>query len=302
LALVAALLLTVGLAAQTSPQTRHFGALETPNIWQAQQQFLTPPVIPDPTMATHPTTLQYVGQHFSGINHTHLKANITDFPTTWDWADIANKPSTYTPSAHTHVESDITNLTSDLAAKAPLDSPNFTTKITTPQICLNGDCKTAWPSGGSSGATLGANTFTGTQTAPAFNATSGFQVNGVALSSGHLSDASAVQTRMATFILGADNGPVLADTDDQQGIFINRLARSVTVQEVYCECDAGTPTVMVQNGSNNLLTANLTCTTSGATGTLNSSYTTITAGGRLNYQTVTAGGTAKRLTLVITYK
>ena len=36
------------------------------------------------------------------------------------------KPSTFTPSTHTHSESDITGLTGELAAKAPLDSPTFT--------------------------------------------------------------------------------------------------------------------------------------------------------------------------------
>lgn len=34
-----------------------------------------------------------------------------------DWADITNKPSTFTPTTHAHTEADITGLTADLAAK-----------------------------------------------------------------------------------------------------------------------------------------------------------------------------------------
>ena len=47
--------------------------------------------------------------------------------TTVDWADVLNKPTTFTPSSHTHAQADVTNLTTDLAAKAPLVSPSFTT-------------------------------------------------------------------------------------------------------------------------------------------------------------------------------
>lgn len=43
-----------------------------------------------------------------------------------DWSAITGKPATFPPSAHQHPQSDITNLVSDLAAKAPLASPVFT--------------------------------------------------------------------------------------------------------------------------------------------------------------------------------
>jgi hypothetical protein len=35
-----------------------------------------------------------------------------------EWTAVANKPSTFTPSAHTHPQSQVTNLVSDLASKA----------------------------------------------------------------------------------------------------------------------------------------------------------------------------------------
>lgn len=41
-----------------------------------------------------------------------------------DWPDITNKPTEFNPSSHTHAQSDITNLVSDLAAK--LDSSSYT--------------------------------------------------------------------------------------------------------------------------------------------------------------------------------
>lgn len=46
----------------------------------------------------------------SDVGHTHVVANITDFPTTWAWASLTGVPSTFTPSAHTHTESEITDL------------------------------------------------------------------------------------------------------------------------------------------------------------------------------------------------
>ncbi len=48
------------------------------------------------------------------------------------WADITGKPSTFAPSAHTHAQSEVTGLTSALAAKAPLASPALTGNPTAP--------------------------------------------------------------------------------------------------------------------------------------------------------------------------
>jgi hypothetical protein len=42
------------------------------------------------------------------------------------WADIADKPSSFTPSAHGHTVSDVANLQTALDAKAPTANPTFT--------------------------------------------------------------------------------------------------------------------------------------------------------------------------------
>lgn len=43
------------------------------------------------------------------------------------------------PTAHTHPQSEVTNLVTDLAAKAPLASPTFTGTVTTPAIVLSSE-------------------------------------------------------------------------------------------------------------------------------------------------------------------
>lgn len=47
-----------------------------------------------------------------------------------DWADITSKPSTFTPSAHTHAIADVTGLQGELDLKATLESPAFTGTVT----------------------------------------------------------------------------------------------------------------------------------------------------------------------------
>jgi len=48
------------------------------------------------------------------------------------WTDITGKPSTFPPSTHSHPQSEVTNLVTDLAAKAPLASPALTGNPTAP--------------------------------------------------------------------------------------------------------------------------------------------------------------------------
>lgn len=42
-----------------------------------------------------------------------------------DWATLTGKPSTFPPSTHSHPQSEVTNLVTDLAAKAPLATADY---------------------------------------------------------------------------------------------------------------------------------------------------------------------------------
>ena len=43
-----------------------------------------------------------LSQKYAPISHEHTVSAITDFPATWDWANLANKPTTFTPATHNH--------------------------------------------------------------------------------------------------------------------------------------------------------------------------------------------------------
>jgi hypothetical protein len=115
-----------------------------------------------------------------------------------------------------------------------------------------------------------------------------------------------LRTRQAGFMLGADTGPVLADTDDQTTIFVNRLGQGVTITEVWCESDAGTPTIQLQkdDGSpvNMINATSLSCSSSGASTTsFVSGENNIANGNRVDFVMVAAGGVAKRVTVNFVY-
>lgn len=111
-------------------------------------------------------------------------------------------------------------------------------------------------------------------------------------------------TREVIFMLGADNGAALADTDDQPTFFSNRLGGGITITEVWCESDAGTPIINLQRDDGtpaNVLSANLTCSTTGATGTIDVAEDNVANTEKLDFVMVTAGGTAKRATVVVKF-
>ena len=110
-----------------------------------------------------------------------------------------------------------------------------------------------------------------------------------------------LKTKSITFVLGADNGAVLVDGDDQPTIWRNNIA-AMTITEVWCESDAGTPIINLQrdDGSpQNILSSNLTCTTGGATGTIAGAEDNLAVGDKIDLTIVTAGATAKRITVSI---
>ena len=70
--------------------------------------------------ATFPPTLP--------IPWTDVSGKPATYPPTLpiDWVNVSNKPTTYSPSTHSHPQSEVTNLVTDLGLKAPLASPNLT--------------------------------------------------------------------------------------------------------------------------------------------------------------------------------
>lgn len=116
--------------------------------------------------------------------------------------------------------------------------------------------------------------------------------------------SAVLRTRQIVFILGAENGAALADADDQPSIFANRLGSGITITEVWCESDAGTPSINLQRDDGsaaNILSSNLSCSTSGATGTIDTAEDNVANGERIDFVMATAGGTAKRVTVAILY-
>jgi hypothetical protein len=65
-------------------------------------------------------------------NKKAATSGTADLALSVDWGNISNTPSTFTPSAHTHVISDVTGLQTALDAKAPLASPALTGTPTAP--------------------------------------------------------------------------------------------------------------------------------------------------------------------------
>lgn len=113
------------------------------------------------------------------------------------------------------------------------------------------------------------------------------------------------EIREFVFMLGADNGSVLVDGDDQATIFWNRMGSTATITEVGCESDGGTPSINLQRDDGsaaNILSSNLSCSTSGATTTsFSGSEASIANDNKIDLVMVAAGGVAKRITLTVKY-
>lgn len=72
------------------------------------------------------------------------------------------------------------------------------------------------------------------------------------------------------FMLGADDGSALVDTNDQKDIFSNQLGFPTHLMKVFCRTDTGTATINLQRNDGspaNILAADLPCTSTGASTT-----------------------------------
>ena len=72
--------------------------------------------------------------------------------------------------------------------------------------------------------------------------------------------------------------------------------------EVYCEIDAGSMTVNLQNAGANLLSSDLACSTSGATSSsFVSGKDAVASGVKIGHVTVSASGSLHRVNVVVKY-
>ena len=118
--------------------------------------------------------------------------------------------------------------------------------------------------------------------------------------------SAVLRTRQIGFIIGADNGPALVDADDQATIFYNSLGGGITITAVWCETDQGTSTINLQRDDGspvNILSSNLTCSTSGASGTVDTDEDNVASTEKIDFvmMTAAASGTPKRITVFITF-
>jgi hypothetical protein len=121
------------------------------------------------------------------------------------------------------------------------------------------------------------------------------QISGAATTA-QLPAASLV--RAITYLAGCDSCSPLTTVDSQNTIYFD-LIGGMTINSITCFSDAGAPTVNIQNNhTGNVLSANLTCSTAGAT---SSSFSTsaLSLNDSLNFIVATADGVAKRVTVII---
>jgi hypothetical protein len=124
------------------------------------------------------------------------------------------------------------------------------------------------------------------------------QISGAATTT-QLPAASLV--RAITYLAGCDSCSLLTTADSQNTIFLNVIG-SMTINSVTCFSDAGAPTINIQRNQagtlTNVLSANLTCSTTGATSS-SLSTSTLSLNDSLNFTMATADGVAKRVTVII---
>ena len=108
---------------------------------------------------------------------------------------------------------------------------------------------------------------------------------------------TAALTRAITYLAGCEWCGTLADSYDQPKIFYN-LVGPMTINSVTCFSDTGTPSINVGKNGANILSSNLTCSTSGSS-TTSFSNNALNPYDTLDFVMVTACGAAHRVTVTI---
>jgi hypothetical protein len=84
-------------------------------------------------------------------------------------------------------------------------------------------------------------------------------------------------------------------------IYVNRAA-AFHIVEVYCEIDAGSMTINLQNAGANLLSSDLACSSAGATGSsFVSGKDAVASGVKIGHVTVSTSGSVHRVNVVVKY-
>lgn len=99
-----------------------------------------------------------------------------------------------------------------------------------------------------------------------------------------------------------DTTTAIPSTADIPSVWQN-LARAITITEVRCEADAGSPTVNLQKDDGtpaNILSSNITCGTTPTAGTIDTNEDNIAIGDEIDHVTV-SGSTAKRINVCVEY-
>jgi hypothetical protein len=132
-----------------------------------------------------------------------------------------------------------------------------------------------------------------------------FNAFGLAVEAGV--SATMARTKLTQFMIGADDGSALVDTNDQPSIFYNHWGQGITISEVWCETDTGTSTINIQRDDGspaNILSSNLVCSTTGASAsTFSGTEHQIASTQRIDLVMVTAAtsGTPHRVMVSIKY-
>lgn len=114
--------------------------------------------------------------------------------------------------------------------------------------------------------------------------------------------SAASRVRGITYLAGCDTCGFLANTDDQKTIYMNVIG-PMTINSVTCFSETGTPTINLQRDDDSpadILSGNLSCTTTGATTTsFISGENILNLNDKVDFLMVLAGGAAKRVTVVV---
>lgn len=130
-----------------------------------------------------------------------------------------------------------------------------------------------------------------------------FNASGLGVNAGI--STTMARTRSFGFMLGAEDGSTLVATNDQPDIFWNRFGQGITITEIGCKSDAGSPTVMLQRNVagtlTNIQSGDLTCSTSGATTTTFSGSNNQIANNSLVNLLLQSASTAKRVLINVVF-